>query len=103
MTSKQRPLNAKVALNLRLPADLHRQLEQAAKRNGHSLNSEIVRRLEHLEIRLESMIDFASWLLRRAADGQQAQAMAARTTADERGNLDHDDVAHVAPGSGETP
>lgn len=33
------------AFNLRLPADLRAQLDEAAKENDRSLNAEIVRRL----------------------------------------------------------
>ena len=42
MAKKQRA----VPLMLRLPAELHRQLQKDAEKAGQSLNSEIVRRLE---------------------------------------------------------
>ena len=71
MASKRRPLNAKVALNLRLTASLHRQLKCAAQRQGHSLNREIVRRLEEHEVRV-SLIEAAQLLARGRSDGQQA-------------------------------
>jgi hypothetical protein len=36
----------RVAINLRLPAKLREALRAAARRNGHSVTAEIVRRLE---------------------------------------------------------
>ena len=48
----QRKPDAKVALQLRLPEQLRRRLAGAAKRDGHSLNAEILYRLEAFDLRV---------------------------------------------------
>ena len=50
MALRRRPprvANATVQLKVRLVESLRRRLEREAARNGHSMNSEIVQRLEH--------------------------------------------------------
>jgi Arc-like DNA binding domain len=63
-----------VALNLRLPAGLHRLLVEMARRHGRSLNSEIVERLEDYP-------ELVGWREVREA----GHATPARTTAQGRG------------------
>jgi hypothetical protein len=46
MVRKRKARSGKAQLKVRLPEVIRRQLEWLAKRNGHSMNTEIVRRLE---------------------------------------------------------
>ena len=70
-----RPLNRKVPLMLRLPERLRRNLAKAAKRNGNSMNGEIVDRLTQVEIEREMLTTIIE-MIQGMTDGQQAPTQA---------------------------
>jgi Arc-like DNA binding domain len=58
------------AFKLRLPASLRAKIEESAEREGHSINSEIIRRLE-LSFRVDQMYEELQRKDRQLAETQE--------------------------------
>jgi len=74
------PKKPRVALNVRLPPKLHAQLVRAAKREGHSLNDEILLRAS---VRPTAVMDLLDRLELDFRDALQEAAATCKAVADE--------------------